>query len=201
MRASQIHPEELLDRIFKAWITDKIEELPPAEQKILERMEYADKKIRHGGKGSMYRNLLADMTQKFKEHEVTSRTLENDIQRAKRFFLSAYTREDKEYARGVHIEWLKRFIWKAEALDDFRSVAALMKEKSDVEALKTQDVILPDYSKLHRQPILVITNATELGVPEIENLEEELAKLRKPKTGLKFDSEEIEDAEIVKDDE
>lgn len=197
LRASFIQPEDELDRIYKAWLADKLDDLSLRDKWLLERMEYANKLLREGGKRSMYKNMVKDMLQYFKHHDVTSRTIDNDIARAKRFFLVAQPREDKEFAKGVHIEWLKRFIWKAEKKGDMKAVAMLMREKAEVEALKKDDIELPDYDKLQRQPILIITDLADINMPVIPNLEEELKKLRMSKSEyLKANSEDIDYEEV-----
>ncbi|MGN8055647.1 hypothetical protein ACTJKN_05190 [Pedobacter sp. 22163] len=200
IRSSFVQPEDLLDRIYKAWLAHAIDKLPEVEQKVLERMEYADRKLTKGGVGSMYFNLLDDMEQYFKEHGVSRRTLENDISRAKKFFLSARPREDKEYARGKSIQWLERLIWKAEEECDFRAAALLMKELDEIQGFKREDPNLPDYEKFEIQPILVISDPTQLGVPQIENLEEELAKLRGSRAQF-LSQLDMEDAQLEEEED
>jgi len=195
IRPAFVQPEDLLDRIYKAWLAHRIEDLPLDEQKVLERMEYADAKLCEGGVGSQYRNLLNDMEEKFKEHQITRRTLENDIARAKKFFLSARPREDKEYARGKTIQWLERLIWKAEEELDFKAAAVLIRELNEIQNFKKDDPNLPDYLKVNRQPILVLSDPVALGIPAIENMDEELRKLRGSQIDF-LNQQDIEEAEL-----
>lgn len=194
LRPSFIQPEDLLDKLYKAYLADKIEELPEQEQKVLERMEYADAKLREGGSVSRYSNLVNDMLHFFKGHNVTRRTIENDIARAKRFFLSARPREEKEYGRGKHIEWLERVIVEAREAGEFRALPGLFRELKDYQGYMKEDPNRPDYENFERKPILVITDPKQIGVPEIENLEEELAKLRGSKKDYMsaFGAEDVE---------
>jgi len=192
IRASFIQPEDLLDRLFKAWVAHKIEELPQDEQLILERMEYADAKIKEGGVNALYRNLIEDMLEYFKDQNLTKRTIENDIARAKKFFASARPKEEKEYARGKYIEWLERSYVLAEAAGEFKALAPMMRELKEIQNLHKEDPNRPDYEKYERKPILVMNDPTKLGLPEIENLEEELAKLRGSKAAYLEDAEEVD---------
>lgn len=192
-----IQPEDLLDRLFKAHLADKIDCLPSDEQKILKRMEYADELIRSGGKFMSYKNLVKQMAVKFKADEVTKRTLENDIARAKRFFLSRYKREDKEYARGVRVEWLDRLAAKAEKAGDFKASVAAIKEGNEVLSLKKDDPNLPNYEDLQPPPILIVSNPADIGVPVIDNLEEEIRILNLPKaSAMKYADEDIEHEDL-----
>lgn len=197
VRPAFVQPEDLLDKLYKAWISHKIEELPLEEQRILERMEYADGKLRDGGTGSLYRNLVEDMVEKFKDQGLSKRTLENDIARAKRFFLSVRPREEKEYARGKSIEWLERLIWKAEAAEDFRAAALLMKELDEIQNFKKEDPNRPDYDKYERKPILVLSKATDIGLLEVD--ETELDKLRGSKAAF-LSSADIEEIDFEEED-
>ena len=199
LRTSFVQPEDLLDRLFKAWISHKIDRLPQDEQRILERMEYADDKIREGGAGALYRNLVEDMLEKFKAQGLSKRTIENDIARAKKFFASARPREEKEYARGKYIEWLERSYTKAEEAGEFKALAPLMREMKEIQNLHKEDPNRPDYEKWERKPILVLNDATALGVPAIDNLEQELAKLRGSKAAFLEDAD-IEDVEFEEED-
>lgn len=196
IRGKDIQPDDALDRIFKAWVSDKIEDLDLQDKWLLERMEYADAIMREGGERSRYNNLVAEMQAYFKHMALTKRTFENDIARAKRFFLATRPREDKEYARGVHIEWLNRLIWKAEDASDFRAAAALMKEKGDVEAFKKVELELPDLNAVQPPPVIITMNPQDIGLPEIENLEERLKALMTPKKDNKRNTEAFDEAEV-----
>lgn len=199
IRPSFIQPEDLLDRLFKAWISHKIDELPNDEQRILERMEYADSKIKEGGVNALYCNLVNDMLEYFKDQKLSKRTIENDIARAKKFFASARPREEKEYARGKYIEWLERSYVKAEAAGEFKALAPMMRELKEIQNLHKEDPNRPDYEKYERKPILVMNDPTKLGLPVIDNLEEELAKLRGSKAAY-LDDPDIDDVDFEEGD-
>jgi hypothetical protein len=87
-------------------------------------------------------------------------------------------REEKKYARGKYIEWLERSYVAAEAAEDFRSLGPIMREIKEVSNLHKEDPNRPDYEKWECPPILVTSSAVDVGLPVIDNLEEELAKLR-----------------------
>ena len=197
VRASMVQPEDLEDRLYKAYISNKLDTLPDVERKVLERMEYADDLIRSGGKYMVYKNVVNEMISHFLDHEIVKRTIENDIARAKRFFLSNYKKEDKEYARGVRIEWLNKIAEEAREDGDFRSAVAAIKEGNDCLGLKKEDIDLPDYTKIERQPILIISDPALIKLPMIENLEEELRKLRSAKSSFMKDA--VEDVEFTEE--
>lgn len=198
VRAKDIIIEDCLDRIYKAWISHKIDDMSMEDQWLLERMEYAEGKLKEGGEGSRFRNLVEDMYEYFRHHDVqkpvTRRTIENDIARAKRFFVIARPREEKEFARGKSIEWLERLIWKAEEAGDFRAAAAFIKELDDIQAFKKEDIERPDYSVLQPPPMMLIIDPSAIGVPVIDDLEEELRLLVIPKNASR-NTEQFEDAE------
>lgn len=103
IRAKDIQPDDVLDRIFKAWIRHKVdEELSLQDRWILERMEYIDARLSEGGTRAIFSNLVEDVYENFKAHNITKRTIETDIARTKRFFLVVRPRDDKEYAKGMY---------------------------------------------------------------------------------------------------
>jgi hypothetical protein len=197
IRGKDIQPDDALDRIFKAWVTDKTHELTLQDTWLLERMEYADAIMREGGERSRYTMMVNEMMAFFKHQNLTKRTIENDIARAKRFFLATRPREDKEYARGIHLEWLHRLIWKAEDAGDFRAAAALMKEKGEIEAFKKVEMDLPDMNAIQPPPVLITMNPQDIDLPVIENLEERLKALMTPKKDEKRNNQAFDEAEVV----
>ena len=58
-------------------------------------------------------NKLADFL--VEEYKISYRTAYDDIANAKKFFLSTYTKDDKDFARGVMIEWGEKFMFEARA--------------------------------------------------------------------------------------
>lgn len=194
MRAKNVQADDVLDRIFKAWLAHKLEDMPLQEIWLLERMEYADALIREGGARSIYKNMVEDMRQKFKHMEVTRRTIENDIARAKRFFLSARPRDEKEYARGKYIEWGEKMMWEAHEGGDSKAAAAFFKELGTIQEFKKEDIERPEYESVQPPPMMIIMDPAAIGVPVIDNLEEEIRILTKPK-GVNRNTDNIDEAD------
>lgn len=206
IRSKHIIVDDVLDKLYKAWIGHKVDELEIRDRYLLERMEYADAKLREGGEQSRYTNLVNDMLERFKTHEIgtglmlSTRTIESDIARAKRFFLSVRPREDKEYARGKSIEWLERLIWKAEEAGEFKAAAAFIKELDEIQGFKKDDIDLPDYDAVQPAPVMIITDLAELDIPIIDDLEGELRLLNMPKAVYR-NTQNIDEAEAEPDAE
>lgn len=213
IRAKDIQSDDVLDKIFKAWVSHRVEDLPIRELRILERMEYADAKLREGGVASIYKNLVEDMRERFKDHAVgnveettnsgmlSTRTIESDIARAKRFFLSARPREDKEYARGKYIEWGERKLWKLDEEEDNVGYVLLFDKLSKLQQFHKEDIERPDYSAVQPPPIMVVVSPADIGVPLIDNLEEEIRILSAPKVAPTRSTQNFDEAEVVGGDE
>jgi hypothetical protein len=206
IRAKDIIVDDVLDKIYKAYIGHKTETLVLQDQWLLERMEYADAKIREGGEASRPKNLIPEMQQYFKHHAIgdanalSTRTIENDIARAKRFFLSARPREDKEYAKGKYIEWGEKMLAKYERENDNIAWNILYNTLCKVQGFDKEDIERPDYAAIQPAPIFVVSDPADIGVPVIDDLEGIMKILTMPK-GAMPDTYAFDDAEVVGDDE
>jgi hypothetical protein len=202
IRAKDVIVDDVLDRIFKAWLAHKIEDLSLQDRWILERMEYIDACLKEGGVRSIYKNLVEDVYQAFACHDITRRTIETDIARTKKFFLTTRPREDKDYARGKYIEWGQRKLWKLDAEGDNLGYIMLYKELSKLEGFHKEDIERPDYDSVQPPPIMVVVNPADIGVPLIDNLDEELRILSMPKgSSRNNDTLDVDDAEVLNGDE
>ncbi|MHB8209103.1 hypothetical protein [Mucilaginibacter sp.] len=196
MRGKFIQPEDVLDRIYKAWIEHKIDDLALQDRWILERMEYIDAILTEGGKRAVYKYLIEDVYEAFKAHDITRRTIETDIARAKKFFLATRPREDKDYAKAKYIQWGELQLADYKARKQDKAWNALYKELGEIQGFKKDDIDAPDYSLLQPVPVMVVINPVDLGVPEILNLDEELRLLNLPKSKIR-DNDQFEEGEIV----
>lgn len=196
IRGRDIIVDDVLDRIFKAWITHTIDDLSLQDRWILERMEYIDALLKEGGEGARYKNVVEFTYQAFKAHDITRRTIETDIARTKRFFLTTRPREDKEYAKGKYIEWGEKKLAQLDRERDHKEWNKLFKELGELQGFKDEDIDAPDYSLLQPPPLMVTTDAADIDVPVIDNLEEEMRILRIPKAN-KRNTDNIDDAEDI----
>jgi hypothetical protein len=205
IRRKDIIVDDVLDRIYKAWISHTVDEdLDVADRFLLERMEYIYARLAHGGKRALYKNLVEDTYQAFNaSHDVirsvTRRTIETDIARTKRFFLVARPRDEKEFGRGIAIEQGKRMLAKFEKAGKGKEWVALFKEVNALEGFHKEDLILPEYDSVQPPPLMVMTDPGDIGVPVIANLEEELRLLRIPKKTNR-NTDNIDEAEDLTDD-
>lgn len=181
IRAKDIIVDDVLDRIFKAWIAHKIDDLSLQDRWILERMEYIDAILKEGGIRSIYKNLVEDAYEAFKSHDITRRTIESDIARTKRFFLTTRPREDKDYARGKYIEWGQRKLWTLDEEKDNLGFIMLYKELLKLEGFHKEEIERPDYDAVQPPPVMIVTEPTDIGVPFIDNLDDEIRLLNMPK--------------------
>jgi hypothetical protein len=194
IRGRDIKADDVLDRIFKAWIEHKIGDLELNDRWILERMEYIDARLKEGGERSRYKNVVEDTYEAFKCHDITKRTIETDIARTKRFFLTTRPRTDKEYARGMYIEWGQKKLWKLDEDGSDKAYVALFNKLTDLEGFNKEDIERPDYDAIQPPPMMVIMDPAQIGVPVIDNLEEEIRILNLPKAKPR-NTKNIEEAE------
>jgi len=190
--------DDALDRIYKAWLAHRIEEdLDLQDLWILERMEFIDARLRHGGKRAMYKNIVEDTYEYFKKtHGITRRTIETDIARTRRFFLVTRPRTDKEYGRGISIEVGKRMLAKLEKYGKFKEWVLLYKELNSLEGFYDKDIEVPNMQEIQPPPLMVVMDPSQIGVPSIDNLEDEIRILSTPKSASR-NTDHIEDAEAT----
>jgi hypothetical protein len=190
--------DDALDRIYKAWLAHRIEEDLTLEYIwILERMEYIDARLRHGGKRAVYKNLVEDTYEYFKKDQgISRRTIETDIARTKRFFLVTRPRTDKEYGRGMRIEQGNRMLAKFEKQGKGKEWVMLYKELNNLEGYYDKELDVPVMAEVQPPPLMVVMDPTQIGVPGIDNLEDEIRILSTPKSKPR-NADNIEDAEAT----
>ncbi|WP_432328913.1 hypothetical protein ACRQ5D_10855 [Mucilaginibacter sp. P25] len=188
--------DDALDRIYKAWLSHTIEEdLSLQDLWILERMEFIDARLRYGGKRAIYKNLVEDTYEYFKgTHGITRRTIESDIARTRRFFLVTRPRADKEYGRGIAIEQGRRMLAKMEKAEKFKEWAILYKELNHLEGFYDKDIDVPNMAEIQPPPLMVVMDPGQIGIPVIDNLDEEIRILSIPKSKPR-NADNIEDVE------
>lgn len=87
---------------------------------------------------------------------------------------------------------------KYEEKDDYLAWNMLFKELTRLQGFDREDVEQPDYDKLQPPPVMVLMDPADIGVPVIDNLEEELRILRAPK-GATRNTDHIDEAEADDD--
>uniref|UniRef100_F4C2D4 Uncharacterized protein n=1 Tax=Sphingobacterium sp. (strain 21) TaxID=743722 RepID=F4C2D4_SPHS2 len=218
LNPKNIRPETALDRILKAWLANKIDELRQDDKNLLERMEEIDRRIKAGYvveepriaslTGSPYihtfkrpfrkKELAEWVMQRFK---VSSRQAYADIDASNHFFLNTVSRDEKEFAKGVYIEWGEEMMARAHSEGDHRAAAAFFKELNKMRGFDKQDSDIFDLSKWQPEEPVLIDDPTVLGFPALEE-DEEVIKARLLKSfkadfieKLSEDAEEIDEEE------
>ncbi len=169
LKPRDIKTETTFDVILKAWLGHTVEQLPENLQAMLKRWRKADNLLRVG---CLVKKGDKDITQPYtfnkladylvEEYGVSYRTA-YDIANAKKFFLSTYTRDDKDFARGVMIEWGEKMMFEASSLGDYKSAAAFYKALSEIKGLLKDDQERPDYENINLPSFNLVTDPSVLG--------------------------------------
>lgn len=197
--ASLIKPRDVkaittYDVILKAHLENKIEQLPEAQQKMLNRWRQANALMRDGSlvtKGERDITVpytfgkLADFL--VTEYKISYRTAYDDIKHAKKFFATAFTKDDKDFARGVMIEWGEQFMFEARADGDFKSAAAFYKALSEIKGLLKDDQERPDYENINIPSFNLVADPSVLGFPKVENPDAAVARILAKRKRSKID--------------
>lgn len=204
LRPRDIIVDDALDRIYKAWVAHRVDEdLDLADRWLLERMEFIDARLMEGGERSRYTNVLEETYQEFNkvDKSITRRTIESDIARTKRFFLSTRPRTDKDYAKGMAIKHAERMLDILEEKGKYKEWVALTKHlDNELHGFNKEELDLPDYQAVQPPPMMMIMNPGDVGIPLIDDLDEELRILKAPKKENR-NTDNIEDAEALDGDE
>jgi hypothetical protein len=179
-----IKSETTYDVILKAFLAGKIEELPNDQQAMLTRWRKADALMRDGtiitkGKKEYVKTYnfsrLADYL--VQEYNISYRTAYEDIASAKRFFLSTYSKDDKDFARGIMIEWGEKLMWQSAGNGDMKSAAAFFKTLSEIKGLLKDDQERPDYDNINLPALNLVADPSELGFPKLEDPDAAVARI------------------------
>jgi hypothetical protein len=204
LKPRDIKAETPFDTILKAFLGGKIEQLPDDQQKMLERWRLVHRLITDGkivkkGKNDITQPYTFTMLADFlvAEYKVSYRTAYDDIANAKRFFLSTYSKDDKDFARGVMIDWGEKLMFEAAGTGDFKSAAAFFKALSEIKSLLKDDQEVPDYANINIPSFILVADPSELGFPKIDDpqaaVNRILAKRKKDKIDIIIsESEPIE---------
>lgn len=214
LRPKDIKGSTALDRITRAFLSNKLDDLSPDDQHVLERITEVDNRLR---KGYIVQEMrIGSLTGQPYEHSynrpyrkkelaqwqvaqfgISLSQAYMDIQMAERFWLTTESRPDKEFARGMMIHWGEDAMAKAQADGDHRAAAAFYKEVAKIRGLDKPDVEGFNPEDFHPIRPVIVTDPSELGFPEVENADQIVANLLKElKKGviekIAEDAEEIE---------
>lgn len=184
LKPRNIKIETTYDAILKAFLAGKISELPQDQQNMLIRWKKADALMRDGtlvkkGKKDIVQpytfNKLADYL--VAEYGISYRTAYDDIASAKRFYLSTYSKSDKDFARGLMIEWGTKFMFEAAGEGDKKSAHAFYKTLCEIQELMIKDQDKPEYETINLPHFNLVADPSELGFPKLEDPDAAVARI------------------------
>lgn len=190
IKSRDITEDTPLDRIYKAFIGHKLDDLTPSDQDILTRITEIDKQITarkpvtkkiNGEKIKynrpyQYKELAEWTVERF---GISHRQAYIDIEMSKRFFLSCETRDDKEFARGQRIAIGDDLMFLAVAKGDLKSAAAFFKEVNEIRGLKRSDPETLNPEASVPSDLVIVDDPSEVGFEKIENIEQAADELYK----------------------
>jgi predicted acetyltransferase len=156
LKPRDIKKETNFDIILRAWLEHRLGDLSEDLTAMLERWRMADSLLRDGylvkkGKNEItqpytFNKLVAFLVETY---GISRRTAYDDIANAKKFFLSTYSKEDRDFARGVMIEWGEKMMWEAQSIGDNKSAAAFYKTLADIKGILKEEQERPDYENIN----------------------------------------------------
>ncbi|MFD2163678.1 hypothetical protein ACFSJU_14810 [Paradesertivirga mongoliensis] len=210
LKPKDIKGETAFDIILKYWLDHKINELPEDLARMLERWKQVNAMIREGhlvkrGKNEItlpYKyNEIAEFLVEY--YKISFRTAYNDIASAKRFFLPDQSKDEKEFGRGVYIEWGEQMMFEARAAGDYKSAHAFFKELNEIKGHKKDDIDAPAYHQVQLPHLAIVADPSELNdaFTKVENPDQLVADIlaRRKKTKLDKMISEADIAEEVPD--
>lgn len=199
LRPRHVRDNTALDRILKAFLDNKLDELSPEDQFILERISEVDARIRAGYvvvPTKWDENIEADVqdnarkfTRPYRKKELAEWQIARfgvslaqayaDVEMAERFFLTTETKSDKEFARGLQIHWGEDAMARCIADGDYRAAAAFFKELNKIKGLDKFEDDTPELKDFRPIEQIIVADPSELGFDKIDNPDSLVAELRK----------------------
>lgn len=219
IRPSQISEETPLDRILRAWLKGDLENLRDSDKSILERIEAVDKQRRHGFivkekrysvvDGTKYKHSFKRMYSKKElaewiktRFDVSLRQAYTDIDMSERFFLTSIPRDEKEFGKGLYIEYGEEQMARAADAGDHRAAVAYYKVLVTMKGYDKHDSDTFDLTKWQPEETIIVDDPSDLDFPfpKLEEDPEDIkARLLKSfKKGLM--NSLTEDAESVEEE-
>lgn len=199
LRAKHVRDNTALDRILKAFLSNKIDDLSEVDKDILARISEVDARIRSGYTvvpTKWDENLESDVQDNAKKYNRPYRKKELaewqisrfgvsmaqayiDIDMAERFFLTTETKSDKEFARGLQIHWGEDAMARAQADGDHRAAAAFFKELNKIKGLEKFEDDGPELKDFRPIEQIIVDDPSELGFELVESPDLLIVQLRK----------------------
>lgn len=227
LRPKHIKGDTIMDRIFKAFLANKIDSLSPTDRGVYDRIREVDAQVRTGfvqkiTKYDYELQLEVEVSRINRPYQklelahwimarfgVSQAQAYIDIQMSQQFFKTFESKEDKDYARGMHIYWGEKMMMEAHSAGDFRAAQGFYKELSKVKGLHEKEHDIPDYKEFTPIKPVIEPDASKLGFEKIENIDAVKADLLKELKGksssidrmledeaVDVDFEDMEDGEV-----
>lgn len=207
LKPKDIKVETSFDVILKAWLEHKVEELPKDLNDMLERWKQVNAMLRNGYIVTVGKN---DITRPYKYNEVAAyiveyyhvsyRTAYDDIANAKRFFLPVQTKDEKEFGRGVLIEWCERLMLESSSLGDYKSASSFAKLIAEMKGLLKDDIDAPAYDQVMLPHLAIVDDPSDLSdaFVKVDNPDQLVADILARRKKTKLDRL-IADSEIAEE--
>jgi hypothetical protein len=205
LKPSQIKRETNYDIILKAYLEHKTHDLPDVLQEQLNRWKKCNELIRDGKLVKKGKN---NITQPYRYHDivnfivqtygVSTRTAREDIRHTKFFFSNETSKEEKDFGRGVMIEWGERLMFEAAGVGDYKSAAAFFREIAAIKGLHDKDEDRPKYEDLQIPHLIIVADPSELGFEKIDDsqIDKAVEKILQNRKRSKLDAM-IDNSEVV----
>lgn len=203
-----IKPETNYDIIWKAYVEHRIHELPIELQEQAKRWKRCNALLIDGqtlkkGKDEIIRPYRYNQLVEFlvEEFGISHNTARNDIKHTKRFFAVEETRDEKNFGKGIYLEWLERWMFECAGKGDHKSAAAYAKLIKEVRGYDRVDEDAPKYDEIQIPHLEIVVDPSELGFEKIENPDQVVANIlkKRKKSALDRIIDNAELATIIED--
>lgn len=196
IRPRDIKVEDKYDKILKAYLDGKKEQLPEDLKGSLDRWSQVNSMLRQGekvgkGKNKYYKPYRYDQVVKFitVQFGVSIRTAYDDIKSAKRFFSIQETQIDDDFAKGIFLEKLDEAFAVCLGKGDHKSATAYAKVIAAIRKWdKEKDEDLPKYAELELPHFALVADPSELGFPKMDNPDQAVARILEKRKKSKIDN-------------
>lgn len=204
IRPRDIKVEDKFDKILKAYLDGKIDQLPADLQNCLERWGTVNGMLRQGekvkrGKNKFYRpykyaDLVKFITQTY---SVSIRTAYDDVKSAKRFYAIDDCQADNDFAKGLFLEKLEEMMAESWGKGDGKTASGFAKLIVTIRQWdKPSDAEMPKYAEMQLPTLILVADPSELGFPKIDNPDDAVKRILAKRKKGKIDSIFAE-AEVV----
>jgi hypothetical protein len=204
LKPRDIKVEDKFDKILKAQLANKIDELPEDLQKVIERWRFVKRCLSQGylvkkGKKEIYLPYKYDDLVDFlvAEYRISVRTAYDDIKATKRFYAFSDSKSDDDFAKGIFLEKLEEMMWESYANGDRMAASSFSAQIIKIRQWdKPSDAEMPKYGEMQIPTLILVADPSELGFPKLDNPDAAVKRILAKRKKSKIDSI-FADAEAV----